>query len=174
MAIRLCQYKLTSSQLPFTILPMNVLELENIEPRVIRNRYRHNFSRHLLGVARHLQTTMMNALQQQYGHENLRLGFSAYITLVGAGEKRLTDLAEILGISRQACNQAAKQVEAAGILSERMTLQDGRAKQLTLSSRGIKLRQDGLCMVAQLDQQFAEDHRQRADCRCQQVPTQNF
>lgn len=156
MAIGLCQYKLTSRQLPFTILPMNILELENIEPRVIRNRYRHNFSRHLLGVARHLQTTMMNALQQQYGHENLRLGFSAYITLVGAGEKRLTDLAEILGISRQACNQAAKQVEAAGYIERTDDPEDGRAKQLTLSSRGIQLRQDGLYMVAQLDQQFAK------------------
>lgn len=135
---------------------MNSVSLESIEPRMSRNRYRHNFSRHLLGVARYLQSTMMSALQQQYGHDNLRLGFSPYITLLGEGDKRLTDLAEILGISRQACNQAAKQVEAAGYIERTADPEDGRAKQLTLSPRGIKLRRDGLRIVAELDQQFAE------------------
>ena len=84
---------------------------------MVWNRYRHNFSRHLLGVARYLQTSMMNTLQEQCGHTHLRLGFSPYITLIGDGDKRLTDLAEILGISRQACNQAVKQVEAAGYIA---------------------------------------------------------
>jgi DNA-binding MarR family transcriptional regulator len=121
-----------------------------------RNRYRHHFSRHLLGVARHLQNTMMGALHQQYGHDHLRLGFSPYITLLGEGDKRLTDLAEILGISRQACNQATKQVVAAGYIERAADPQDGRAKQLTLSPRGMKLRRDGLRIVAELDQQLAE------------------
>ena len=121
-----------------------------------RNRYRHNFSRHLLGVARYLQNTMMTALHQQYGHEHLRLSFSPYIILLGEGDKRLTDLAEILGISRQACNQAAKQVVAAGYIDRIADPEDGRAKQLTLSSHGIKLRRDGLHIVAELDQQLAQ------------------
>jgi DNA-binding MarR family transcriptional regulator len=135
---------------------MNALSLENIEPRMARNRYRHNFSRHLLGVARYLQNTMMTALHQQYGHEHLRLSFSPYIILLGEGDKRLTDLAEILGISRQACNQAAKQVVAAGYIDRIADPEDGRAKQLTLSSHGIKLRRDGLHIVAELDQQLAQ------------------
>ena len=121
-----------------------------------RNRYRHNFCRHLLGVARYLQNTMMTALHQQYGHEHLRLSFSPYIILLGEGDKRLTDLAEILGISRQACNQAAKQVVAAGYIDRIADPEDGRAKQLTLSSHGIKLRRDGLHIVAELDQQLAK------------------
>ena len=68
----------------------------------------------------------MNTLQEECGHTNLRLGFAPYITLIGEGEKRLTDLAEILGVSRQACNQTAKQVEAAGYIERRAHPTDRR------------------------------------------------
>ena len=40
------------------------------------DRYRNNFSRHLIGVSRYMQTRMMNTLQQECGHEHLRLGRS--------------------------------------------------------------------------------------------------
>jgi len=135
---------------------MNALSQKNIDASLIWDRYRHNFSRHLLGVARYLQTSMMYTLQDQCGHEHLRLGFSSYITLLGEGDKRLTDLAQILGISRQACNQTVKQIEAAGYIESAADPTDGRAKQLTLSPRGIQLRRDGLRIVAELDKQFAD------------------
>ena len=70
-------------------------------------------------------------------------------------DKRLTDLADILGISRQACNQAVKQVEAAGYIERRTDPTDGRAKLLALSPEGIRLRRDGVRIVAGLDHQFA-------------------
>lgn len=134
---------------------MSAIGQKSIDTDMVWNRYRHNFFRHLLGVAHYLQTSMMKTLQEQCGHTHLRLGFSPYITLIGDGDKRLTDLAEILGISRQACNQAVKQVEAAGYIARTADPVDGRAKQLTLSPRGVKLRRDGLRIVAQLDKQFS-------------------
>ncbi|WP_279249626.1 MarR family winged helix-turn-helix transcriptional regulator [Candidatus Marimicrobium litorale] len=135
---------------------MTALSRESTAPDSARERYRHNFSRHLLGVARYLQASMMNTLQEECGHANLRLGFAPYITLIGEGEKRLTDLAEILGVSRQACNQTAKQVEAAGYIERRAHPTDGRARRLALSSEGIRLRRDGIRIVAGLDRQLAE------------------
>jgi DNA-binding MarR family transcriptional regulator len=135
---------------------MSALTAQNSNAELVWHRYRHNFSRHLLGVARYLQTSMMNTLQEQCGHEHLRLGFAPYITLIGEGDKRLTELAKILGVSRQACNQAAKQVEAAGYIERTADPKDGRAKQVTLSSKGIKLRKDGVHIVAQLDNRFSE------------------
>jgi DNA-binding MarR family transcriptional regulator len=135
---------------------MNALTRQRIDSGLVWNRYRHNFSRHLLGVARYLQTCLMYTLQEQYGHDNLRLGFSPYIDLIGEGGKRLTDLAEILGISRQACNQAVKHIKAAGYIEHAANPADGRSKQLTLSARGLKLRRDGLRIIAQLDRQFAD------------------
>jgi DNA-binding MarR family transcriptional regulator len=135
---------------------MSAMSQKSSDGSVVWHRYRHNFSRHLLGVARYVQTSMMQTLREQCGHEHLRLGFSSYITLIGEGDKRLIDLAEILGISRQACNQAVKQVKAAGYIERAADPADGRAKQLTLSQRGIKLRRDGVRIVAQLDKQFAD------------------
>lgn len=123
---------------------------------LVWKRYRHNFSRHLLGVARYLQSGLMDTLRTRCGYSDLRLGFSPYIDLLGEGNKRLTDLADILGITRQACNQAVKQVEAAGYITRTADPLDGRAWQLTLSARGMKLRRDGARIVAQLDQQFAD------------------
>ncbi len=134
---------------------MSAIITHRVDPALVWNRYRHNFSRHLLGVARYVQTRMMHTLQEQCGHTDLRLGFSPYITLLGAGDKRLSELADILGISRQACNQAVKQVEAAGYITRTADPVDGRAKQLTLSPRGIQLRRDGIHIVTQLDQAFA-------------------
>jgi DNA-binding MarR family transcriptional regulator len=135
---------------------MSAISPKSIDTEFVWNRYRHNFSRHLLGVARYLQTCVMDTLQEEYGHRDLRLGFAPYIALLSENDKRLTDLADILGISRQACNQAVKQVEAAGYISRTADPADGRAKQLTLSSRGVKLSGDGQRIAAQLDQQFTD------------------
>jgi DNA-binding MarR family transcriptional regulator len=117
--------------------------------------YRHDFSRYLLGVARYVQGNLMDALQQERGHANLRLGFAPYITLLGEGDMRPTDLADILGISRQACNQAIKQLVAAGYIERRPDPSDGRARRLTLSAEGKRLRLDGVRIVARLDREFA-------------------
>ena len=140
----------------FTIFQMSAITHNNVDAGTVQNQYRDNFSRHLLGVARYLQKSMMKTLQQQCGHARLRLGFAPYITLIGEGDKRPTELADILGISRQACNQAVKQVEAAGYIERIADPLDGRATQLTLSARGIKLRRDGVRIVTELDQQFAQ------------------
>ena len=135
---------------------MRAISPSNIDAEFVWNRYRHNFSRHLLGTARYLQTSVMNTLQEQYGHTDLRLGFTPYIALLSEGDKRLSQIADILGISRQACNQAVKQVEAAGYISRTVDPDDGRAKQLTLSTRGKKLSRDGEHITALLDQKFAD------------------
>ncbi len=124
-------------------------------PELVWNRYRDNSSRHLLGVAHYLQTSMMNTLQVQCGHNDLRLGFTPYITLIGEHGRRLADIAAVLGISRQACNQASKAIEAAGYIARTADPLDGRAKNLSLTPQGIKLRRDGIRIVARLDQEFS-------------------
>jgi len=117
--------------------------------------YRHDFSRYLLGLARYVQGSLMDALQKERGHANLRLGFAPYITLLGEGDLRPTDLADHLGISRQACNQAIKQVVTAGYIERRPDPSDGRARRLRLSAEGKRLRRDGARIVARLDREFA-------------------
>ncbi len=92
--------------------------------------YRDNFARHLLGVALHLQSEVMHALTDKHGHSELRISFQPYITLSSQQGTRLSDIAQVLGISRQAANQTTKQIVAAGYLEQCDDPSDGRAKLL--------------------------------------------
>lgn len=123
-------------------------------PELVWNRYRDNSCRHLLGIAHYLQTSLMNTLQVQCGHDHLRLGFTPYITLIGERGRRLTDIAQVLGISRQACNQAINPIEKAGYIARSADPTDGRAKELYLTAKGVKLRRDGIRIITRLDKQF--------------------
>jgi DNA-binding MarR family transcriptional regulator len=123
-------------------------------PELVWNRYRDNSCRHLLGIAHYLQTSMMNTLQVQCGHDHLRLGFTPYISLIGERGRRLTEIAGVLGISRQACNQAVKPIEKAGYIARSADPSDGRAKELFLTPQGVKLRRDGMRIATRLDKEF--------------------
>lgn len=127
----------------------------NTGPELVWNRYRDNSCRHLLGIAHYLQTSMMNTLQVQCGHDHLRLGFTPYISLIGERGRRLTDIAGVLGISRQACNQAVKPIEQAGYIARSADPSDGRAKELFLTPKGVKLRRDGMRVATRLDREFS-------------------
>ncbi len=131
---------------------MTIVEQQSRRPWY---QYRNSLPPNLLDLAHYLQTRMMATLQNECGHRQLRLGFASYVTLVGERNYRPTELAEMLGISRQACNQAIRQVEAAGYISYVRDPDDGRAKLLTLTREGRRLRRDGVEVVAGLDREFA-------------------
>jgi DNA-binding MarR family transcriptional regulator len=135
---------------------MNSTAAQPTAAQSIESRYRDNFPRHVLEVSRYLQTRMMDTLQEECGHKDLRLGFAPYITLIGERTCRPTELAEVLGITRQACNQAIRQIEAAGYVAQTPDPQDGRARLLALTKQGRKLRRDGVVVVSGLDLQFVQ------------------
>jgi DNA-binding MarR family transcriptional regulator len=110
--------------------------------RELWSRYSSNLPRHLIGLARHLQAETLRALEDR-GYRGLRLSFEPYIALVGESGCRLRDLAEALGISKQACNQAADEIEQAGYLARVDDPEDRRGKRLVLTARGRALLRDG-------------------------------
>jgi len=128
----------------------------NQQPRGLWDRYRDNFSRHLIGVSRDMQTRMMETLQRQCGHADLRLGFAPYIILIGKEGRRLSELAQTLHISRQACNQAVSPIVSAGYIARVADPQDGRARLLVLTERGRQLQADGVRVVRDLDRHFEQ------------------
>jgi DNA-binding MarR family transcriptional regulator len=119
-------------------------------------RYRDNFARHLLGVTLYLQSDIMDSLTRECGHRDLRINFEPYITIIGSDGARLSDIADCLGISRQAANQTANQIEAAGYIKRQADPQDGRAKLLMATRRGVALRRDGTREAARLQQQMED------------------
>ena len=116
----------------------------------IRKSYRDHFARYLMGVALYLQSEIMNTLTRERGHRDLRLTYEPYIAMGDAGGIRLSDLADRLGISRQAANQTANQIEAAGYITRCPDPSDGRAKLLATTARGERLRADGAEVAARL------------------------
>lgn len=107
------------------------------------NRYRANLPRHLMGIARHLQSEVMRSLTRRSGHAGLRLSFEPFITLIGEQGVRITELAGWLGTSKQACNQTINQIEQAGYVRRDADPGDGRAKVLQLTGRGRRLVSEG-------------------------------
>lgn len=131
-----------------------------VAPRLDRHhalwsRYSSNLPRHLIGIARHLQSETMRLLEEQ-GYRGLRLSFEPYISLVGESGCRLTDLADALGISKQACNQSADEIERAGYLTRQADPYDRRARRIVLTARGRALGGDGHAAIRRLQRSYAE------------------
>jgi DNA-binding MarR family transcriptional regulator len=120
----------------------------------IQLRYRDNFARHLMGVSLYLQSETMRTLIEECGHRGLRINFEPYITIIGERGARLSDIAERLKISRQAANQTANTIEAAGYIARQPDPEDGRAKLLVATERGHALRLDGAREAAKLQRQM--------------------
>jgi DNA-binding MarR family transcriptional regulator len=106
--------------------------------------YRHNMARHVLGVSRYFQADIMRVLTENKEYASLRMSFEPFISLLGQDGMRLTELARALGISKQACNQATNQIEAAGYIERIPDLSDRRAKLVRLNATGLRLRADGI------------------------------
>ena len=119
------------------------------------SRYSSNSPRHLIGIARHLQTATMRRLESR-GYRNLRLSFEPYISLVGEQGCRLTDLAGCLGISKQACSQTADEIERAGYLKRVPDTGDRRARRIVLTTRGKALGVEGHEVIRSLQRDYAE------------------
>ena len=120
-----------------------------------QHRYQDNFARHILAITLHLQSEIMNALTLRHGHSQLRINFEPYMAIAGDTGARLSDIAELLGISRQAANQAANQIEAAGYLVRSPDPADGRAKLLTPTPRGKAMRRQGAREAQQQQRRLA-------------------
>lgn len=121
-----------------------------------QQRYRDNFARHILGVSLYLQSEVMNSLTMKHGHSQLRINFEPYISLAGKRGARLTDIADALGISRQAANQVANQIEAAGYLQRSPDPVDGRAKLLVPTPRARAMLKQGSREAMKLQAQCAD------------------
>lgn len=120
-----------------------------------RSLYRDNVARHIIGVTRDCQAGIMHCLANRHGHRRLRLGFEPYISLLATKDKRLSELANTLGVSRQAVNQVVDQIESAGYVRREPDPLDGRAKRVCLTSAGQGLLDDGVRVAREREEIYA-------------------
>ncbi len=136
-------------------MPMNTVA-DNSFSLQVQQKYRDNFARHILSVSLHAQAEIMNALTLEHGHSQLRINYEPYISIAAGQGARLSEIAEMLGISRQAANQTAKQIEAAGYLQRAPDPSDGRAKLLLPTPRARALIRQGSREANKVQARFAE------------------
>ena len=117
------------------------------------SQYKGNLPRHLIALSRYTQSSVMQQLQKAYHHQDLRMSFEPYISMIGEG-CRLTELAERLGISKQSCNQTANQIEKAGYIQRVADPLDGRGKIVALTKQGKTLIKDGYKVITAVTAEF--------------------
>tara|TARA_R100000900_G_scaffold15508_1_gene13604 strand:- start:141298 stop:142425 length:1128 start_codon:yes stop_codon:yes gene_type:complete len=120
----------------------------------VLQRYQDNFPRHLLAVNRQLDAGIMERLVEQRGHRGLRLSFEPYISLAAGGATRISQIADSLGVTRQAANAVANELQSLGYIQRVSDPEDGRAKHLVLTPFGEQLRADGLKVAAALQTEY--------------------
>lgn len=118
--------------------------------------YQDNVARHILNVSLYMQSEIMKALTLKHGHSQLKISFEPYIALAARSDIRLSEIADILGISRQAANQTANQIEKAGYLLRTSDPSDGRAKLLITTPRAKALIKQGAAEALSLEERIAQ------------------
>ncbi len=135
--------------------PNSVASDARSAPVAVWPRYRDNLARHLIGIARDLQTRVQQALAEQCGYRDLRPSFAPFLTLLWEEGRPLRAVARELGISNQACSQLADLVEAAGYLERRPNPEDRRSKLVRLTPRGRALAEQGVRLILESEAEYA-------------------
>ena len=104
---------------------------------------RHNLCRYLLSIGRSTEVKTMVGLKN-IGHDNLVMAFGSPLAVIGNTAPRITDLAELLGISKQLCLQALRPIENADYIFREADPDDARAKRVKLTAKGRAMVVDGL------------------------------
>jgi len=118
-------------------------------------RYRDNLARHLIGIARDLQTRVQHSLGAQQGFRGLRPSFAPLLTLLWDEGRPLREVASELAISNQACGQLADLAEAAGYLERKPNPRDRRSKLVRLTPRGRALAEQGVRRILESEAAYA-------------------
>ncbi len=118
------------------------------------SRYRGNAPRHLIAIARDLQSRALRELHE-HGFEGVRPGFTPLLTRLWHESRPLTSLAGELAISAQACSQLVGHVEAAGYLERRPNPDDGRSRVARLTPRGRALIEESVQILLACDREYA-------------------
>lgn len=84
------------------------------------------------------------------GYPDIRPAHSAVFANLGMGAVRVTELAERAQVTQQAMGKMLKELERMGYVTRNVDSGDKRAKDITLTERGVKLAEDSLEVVEEV------------------------
>jgi DNA-binding MarR family transcriptional regulator len=110
----------------------------------------------LVGAARVVADRLGDAVARS-GIDDMRAPFGYVIRALADGDRTLTELAGLLGVSKQAAIKVVDEMEARGFLTRETHPDDRRVKLLRLTAKGRKVRRAAL----------AASHRMERDLRAE-------
>ena len=88
------------------------------------------------------------------GHEGLQLSHTRLIALLGDGERSVSEMARLQGVSRQATGVTVRGLESLAYVRRDAHETDGRAIRVRLAERGEVLMLDTLAALEELEEEY--------------------
>ena len=99
----------------------------------------------------------LNAAVARAGVEDMRAPYGFVIRAIAAAPLGLTELAERLGVTKQAAIKVVDEMEARGLLERRPNPADRRAKVLALTARGETVRAAALAESHAMERELRDE-----------------
>jgi DNA-binding MarR family transcriptional regulator len=109
-----------------------------------------------VGAARVVTDRLQEALVRA-GIDDMRPAFGFVIRALADRERTLTELAELLAVTKQAAIKVVDEMEARGFLERRADPADRRAKVLVLTDRGRRVRRTALAASRRMERELRRD-----------------
>ena len=109
-----------------------------------------------IGTAR-IVTDRLGGAVERAGIDDMRPAFGFVIRVLAEGGRTLTELAELLAVTKQAAIKVVDEMESLGFLERRPDPADRRAKILVLSDRGRRVRRAALAASRQMERELRRD-----------------
>lgn len=114
-----------------------------------------SFIRHLKAVSDWATTTLYRAVQER-GHGGIRRTHELVLVPMKLEGARLTDIAQASAVTKNAIGQLASELETLGYVRREDHPEDGRAKLLRFTDRGLGFLADAMAANAGIEQAVAE------------------
>jgi DNA-binding MarR family transcriptional regulator len=118
--------------------------------------YQPDFAILVVGSTRALADRLQQAVAQA-GYPDMRPSFGFVIRALGEASLTLTQLAERLGVTKQAAIKVVDEMEARGFVERRLGQVDRRSKALRLTERGHGVRRAALAASHRMEDELRRD-----------------
>ena len=114
-----------------------------------------NLARLLKEFAKDFEHRVLIELHDR-GHDDLRPSHGAVFSNLGMGAVRVTELAERAQVTQQAMGKMLKELERIGYIARDVDGLDKRAREIRLTSRGVRLVEDSMKVVDKVRLEYAQ------------------
>ena len=109
-----------------------------------------------IGAAR-IVTDRLGAAVERAGIDDMRPAFGFVIRALAERPRTLTELAELLAVTKQAAIKVVDEMESRGLVERHADREDRRAKVLVLTERGRRVRRAALAASRRMEAELRRD-----------------